>query len=282
MFTIGEFSRITGLTIKTIRLYHEKGLIIPRRVDEWTNYRYYDTENVEQARAIRYLRELNLPLSEIGEIVGSFTDDAELLDSLVTHRARIERQLSQLRSVQRSIDEIIARERESRAVALNQDRVAEERTLEDVTIASVRWKGKYADSGVAFSRLFKRAYRHAKSKPFNLYHDECFKEDDADIESCVVVGPGISSIDGLNVRQLQGGPCVSLVFRGSYDQLEIPYTRLTEYVHENGLKIICPIREIYLKGPGVIFRGNPKNYLTEIQFLVEEVSDGKDGFQEGT
>ena len=42
------------------------------------------------------------------------------------------------------------------------------------------------------------------------------------------------------------------------------------HVAEKGYAATLPYREIYLKGPGMLFRGNPKNYLTEIQILVEE------------
>jgi hypothetical protein len=42
MFSIGQFSRITGLTIKTIRLYHERGILSPGKVDPATGYRYFD------------------------------------------------------------------------------------------------------------------------------------------------------------------------------------------------------------------------------------------------
>ncbi len=69
MFTIGDFSKITGLTVKTIRFYHEKGLLTPTCVDEQTGYRYYDRSKVERARAIAHLRSLDLSIEEIGEIL---------------------------------------------------------------------------------------------------------------------------------------------------------------------------------------------------------------------
>ena len=52
MFTIGEFSKVTGLTVKTLRFYHEEGLLAPSFVDPQTGYRHYDPGQVETARAI--------------------------------------------------------------------------------------------------------------------------------------------------------------------------------------------------------------------------------------
>jgi effector-binding domain-containing protein len=47
------------------------------------------------------------------------------------------------------------------------------------------------------------------------------------------------------------------------------YAKILDYVRAKGYAVQLPTREVYHKGPGMIFRGNPKNYLTEIQFLVE-------------
>jgi DNA-binding transcriptional MerR regulator len=48
---IGEFSKVTGLSVKTLRFYHEKGILVPSSVDEATGYRFYDSSKVEKARA---------------------------------------------------------------------------------------------------------------------------------------------------------------------------------------------------------------------------------------
>jgi effector-binding domain-containing protein len=62
---------------------------------------------------------------------------------------------------------------------------------------------------------------------------------------------------------------VALIHKGPYEQLGHSYGRITRYIKEKGYTIISPTREVYLKGPGMIFKGNPMNYLTEIQMLVE-------------
>jgi effector-binding domain-containing protein len=55
------------------------------------------------------------------------------------------------------------------------------------------------------------------------------------------------------------------VHRGAYDQLGRSYAKILQQTEERKLKISLPTREVYVKGPGMIFKGNPKNYLTEIQ-----------------
>ena len=72
------------------------------------------------------------------------------------------------------------------------------------------------------------------------------------------------------MRELPGARVVTVLHRGSYDSLGRSYGRLLKYVHDDAREVVLPTREVYLKGPGLIFRGNPENYLTEIQLPVAE------------
>src|SRR5713101_3888525 len=67
--TIGEFSRITHLSIKTLRRYHEAAILEPAHVDRQTGYRYYSVDQVPTAQVIHRFRELGMPVREVGELV---------------------------------------------------------------------------------------------------------------------------------------------------------------------------------------------------------------------
>jgi effector-binding domain-containing protein len=136
-------------------------------------------------------------------------------------------------------------------------------------VAGIRAKGAYDDSGGRFAKLGRAVGRHIDGKPLGLYYDMEYKEQDADFESCFPVRRAVAK-DGITVHELPGGRCVSLVHRGPYSELGRSYQRMLEYIREHELEAKTPSREVYLKGPGVIFRGNPKNYLTEIQIFVED------------
>jgi DNA-binding transcriptional MerR regulator len=66
MLTIGDFSRATLLTIKTLRHYHDTGLLEAAEVDPHTGYRRYLTSQIPQAQMIKRFRELRMPLNEVG------------------------------------------------------------------------------------------------------------------------------------------------------------------------------------------------------------------------
>src|SRR5262245_5539274 len=130
MFSIGEFSKITGLTVKTLRFYHEQGLLTPTCVDEQTGYRYYAESKLETARVIARLRGLIFSLTDIGQILARCEDDADILDSLQRQREAIEKTIGEYRDISRSLDQIIAQEREARDAMRQASFEVTEKTLE--------------------------------------------------------------------------------------------------------------------------------------------------------
>jgi effector-binding domain-containing protein len=143
----------------------------------------------------------------------------------------------------------------------------EEKTLPPLKIAAVRMHAPYKDCGQAFANIGKAFWSRIRGPAFLLCYDTEFKEV-ANYEVCMPIKSGESK-DGIDVRDLPGGRCVSLVHKGPYDELGRSYDQARAYCTEKGYKLAIPSREVYLKGPGIIFKGNPKNYLTEIQLMIE-------------
>ncbi|WP_159944599.1 MerR family transcriptional regulator [Nocardiopsis sp. FR6] len=80
--SIGEFSRLTWLSPKALRLYERRGLLMPYVVDEYTGYRYYRSSQAKRARMIALLRRVGMPLERIGTILDATVDEQrELLDA---------------------------------------------------------------------------------------------------------------------------------------------------------------------------------------------------------
>ena len=268
MFPIGDFSRITGLSIKALRLYHERGLLVPHVVDGQTGYRFYDHNDAERARIIVRLRELQFGLDDIEEMLADAEEGAATIDFFRKQAQAVREKLRNDRNVLNSLEFIINLEAEVDMTMNSNEFSVEEKTVETILMAGVRFKGKYSDCGDAFARIGKAMGWNICGKPFCLYYDADYRETDADIESCMPVRKGRSG-DGISVRELPGGRCVSLIHKGSYDTIGRSYEKLLAYVKEKRLKAIQPSREIYLKGPGMLFKGNPENYLTELQLMVE-------------
>jgi DNA-binding transcriptional MerR regulator/effector-binding domain-containing protein len=266
-YQIGEFSRITGLSVKTLRFYHEKGILVPNSVDDATGYRFYDESKIDKARVIMRLRAMEFSIEDIATVLGESPDEADILDSLERQRDVLRRRVESDRAIVRSLDEIIATEKGAKELLERGSFSVEEKVLEPMLVAGIRMRGKYIDCGDGFAKLGKAVGRHISGKAICLYFDGEFRETDAEFEPCFPIRKGVEA-DGVSVRTLQGGRCLALAHRGAYDSLGRAYGKLLARVAERQLRIFLPTREIYLKGPGMIFKGNPRNYLTEIQLPI--------------
>jgi PPM family protein phosphatase len=74
--SIGEFARRSRLSLKALRLYDDRGVLVPSRVDKASGYRYYDTAQLDDARLVVMLRQLQLPLATVKELLACDPADA--------------------------------------------------------------------------------------------------------------------------------------------------------------------------------------------------------------
>lgn len=265
LYSIGSFSRVTGLTVKTVRLYHEKGLLPPTFVDTASGYRYFSERDVERARLIVALRRLEFPLAELKDLLDEQGDAGGTLPFLEEQRRRIDQRRSRLGLARRELDRLIAREREALERARAEQHPIEDRWLEPLCVAGLRWRGSYEESGRVIGRLMRGFARHAAGPPMNLYYELEFKEGDADIATCVPLRAERPAPQPFTVQSLAATRALCLRHRGPYDQIHHSYARVLALAAERGIEPLAPIREIYVKGPGLILRGNPRDYVTEIQ-----------------
>jgi DNA-binding transcriptional MerR regulator len=268
LFTIGEFSKITGLTVKTLRFYHEEGLLEPTAIDDRTGYRYYAADKIERARLVRQLRELAFSLNEIRQIRELSESEGDVLRFLEQHKEMLAAKAEHYRQTIDRLDQIIHLQREGREIMTTTFEVTE-KTIEPMRMAGVRMKGRYSDCSKGFSLIGRKLGRYICGPAFLLHYDSEYREDDADFEACFPIKPNAAiKDDGISIRDLPGGLALSLLHLGPYEKLGPPYEKILAHLKSKNRSAILPTREVYLKGPGMIFKGNPKKYLTEIQILV--------------
>ena len=112
--TIGEFSKMTYLSVKALRHYHDVGLLEPVAVDPATGYRRYAASQVGTAQAIRRFRDVDMPIDEVRQVLQA-TDDAERQQVIVEHLDRLRRQLEQTQLSVASLQALLADPRPARA-----------------------------------------------------------------------------------------------------------------------------------------------------------------------
>jgi DNA-binding transcriptional MerR regulator len=104
-YKIGDFSRLTNLSIRTLRYYDEIGILKPEYVDPYSGYRYYTDKNLDEVRSITFLKQLSFSLEEIAQYKDSLT--SEVLEykknQLIEKRNEIDEQIAMINSLNNEI-----------------------------------------------------------------------------------------------------------------------------------------------------------------------------------
>jgi DNA-binding transcriptional MerR regulator len=92
---IGDFSRMTHLSVKALRFYHDQGLLEPARIDPSSGYRFYDTGQVPVAQVIRRFRDLDMPLDQVRAVLTA-PDVETRTKEIIAHLTAMESKLAEL------------------------------------------------------------------------------------------------------------------------------------------------------------------------------------------
>ncbi|MDI6630663.1 MAG: MerR family transcriptional regulator [Rhodococcus sp. (in: high G+C Gram-positive bacteria)] len=242
LLTIGEFSRITHLSVKTLRRYHESGLLEPATVDDYSGYRYYDTDQVATAQVISRFRTMQMPEREVRAIM--HTPDPDARARLITeHLTRLERQLDDTRSAVTALRRLLDPTPptiEVRRVLTEQCSVAAISEMVDASEV-LDW---YSE---AMAEIDAAAYE-TTGPPGGLYDNELFTEGRGAMTVYVPTAHRLS-LNRIRPMTLQPTELAVTVHHGRHDDIDVTYGALGIYVETNGLAIAGPVREVYVVGP---------------------------------
>ncbi len=266
MLTIGEFSVITKLSVKTLRFYHEQGLLVPDYIDDESSYRYYRESSVGRAETITFLRGLDFSINEIAEILTNYSEDTDIMHVLEKRRECINEKVARYNDALDKIELFLKTTKEFNMNEAN--RTVLEKNIDDMIFAGHRYTGRYQDMGKAFGIAGRAMGRFICGPAMSLDYNSEYMEDDADIEAGYPVSKKMSR-KGVEGRVLRGGKAITIMHYGPYETLGRSYTELFSYMNDKRYKALVPCRVLYHKGPGMIFKGNPEKYITELQILVE-------------
>ena len=264
-YRIGDFAVITRMSIKMLRNYHDAKLLIPARIEGGSGYRYYDESQIQQARIIVTLKNWNFSLKEILEILQEYHEDHELIEIIKRKKKEIESQITKLSNIEEDLEMLLRIEGDNKTMEKKTEIIL--KNIEAVKIIYAEYAGAYDECGKYIQKLYKAAGRFAAGGPFNMYGID-FDPEDPEITVCLPVKMEVSKPD-LKFKVLPPARVLSTLHYGPYDTIGISYQRLIDHRTELGLRQTGPFREIYKKGPGMIFTGNPKKYITEIQMEIE-------------
>lgn len=265
MYRISEFSKITNLTVKALRYYDEQGILRPSLRGE-NKYRFYSDADFRKAVMVALLRSLDFSIAEIREITENCQSPEDLPYYLSEKQAMIAAHIRQEKDLIARIG-LHLQSQEKKAGSMNYQ--VEIREFAPAAVISVRFRGKYGDVGKHIGALYRAAKGDAAGAPFSCYYDGDYREE-ADIELCVPTRKPLVGGRGLTAKTLPKIRAVCVTHMGNYETLNLAYKTVLDYAREHRLNCGLPSRETYRKGPGMIFKGNPEKYVTEIAVPIEE------------
>ncbi len=266
MYKISDFSKITNLTIKALRYYDEENILTPSYRNSENSYRYYDEEDFQKAQLIVMLRDFDFSISEIKDVLANCNNLDDLSYYLEEKKCMIERKISKEKELIKKIN-LYIKPRNMEDISMNYK--IEVKEIAPITVAAIRFKGKYSDVGTHIGKIYKAVKNNAAGAPFNCYYDAEYKED-ADIELCVPTTKLIED-SSISAKILPAVKAICTTHTGNYNELNLAYKALLDYADEHNLNCISPSREVYIKGPGMVFKGNENKYITEIIIPFEVV-----------
>jgi effector-binding domain-containing protein len=275
---IGTFSRITRLSQKALRLYDDRGLLVPAARDICTGYRYYTYAQIERGICIRHLLWLGFDLTEVEAILDARVrgDAGTIRDHFAQRLAATEQEVGRLHA----IAEILRTQDPLNGgfhMSITEPVIKE---VPATRALSRRERGVYQETiPRLIGELCAHVYPAEGQKPAAkvtgpivfICHDDEYRETGADIEVAIPI-TGSVNLDGTGVEvvTLPAGRFASVLHTGPYGPgVGKAYERLFAYMGEHGLAPAGPSRELYLNDPAEV----PEDeLLTEVQFPVQSLS----------
>jgi DNA-binding transcriptional MerR regulator len=271
MLKIGEFSKLSLVSIKTLRFYDEIGLFKPASIDHANGYRYYSIDQLRHMDHIKALKDLGFSLVEVGQILLKTMSKEELRSMLIMKLTDLKYEEEVLQLRQKRLRNRLKHLEEEDFVSDFEVIIKAVDGIRAITLREV--VENYKSGGPLYDKLY-GALAHHNVRPAGacmaVYYDEGYKEKDVDMEAVVPIGETALDLNtGLTAHELPAiKQMAALIRQGPYDDFSPAYQALITWITENGYQIIGPNREIYLQGPGDGVQ--PKDFLVEIQFPVQK------------
>ena len=262
MLSIGEFSQLTHLSVRTLRRYHDAGLLEPATIDDSSGYRYYSVDQIPTAQVIHRLRELEVPLGDVQRILRS-PDPAVRAELVADHLRRLESQLDRTRAAVASLHRLLQPEPAALDVEL--------RVVPATTVAAVDDdvdRDDVLDWYAGAMAELDAVVPVRTGSPGGLYENALFQTGRGHllVYRPTADPPHIGRVHPVTL------PPVELALTthvGEHDDIDVTYGQLGTWVVDNALAVDGPVRETYLTGPHDT--DEPTVWRTEIGWPVFRV-----------
>lgn len=269
MFKIGEFSKLSSVSIRMLRYYDEKDLLKPAYVDPSSGFRYYLAKQLSTIGKIQKLQGLGFSSS----IIRKMLDSEDIKDYFDIREEELKEELKTIQSQGRMLDSI-------KSALQNEDSMMPYnvvlKTIPKRYVVSLRrhvidyyQEGKLWDLLEDFSKTHQLKFAK-NAYPMAIYHDTVYREKYVDIEVQCTLSQELPVIEDQEFKfyETRERVVASVTFHGSYEKMPMVTKAMAQWIEDNHYEMTGPMFNIFHVSPAV--EENPEKYITEACIEIKE------------
>lgn len=271
MFKIGEFSKLTQVTIRMLRYYDEMGLLKPAQIDSWTGYRMYSVDQIPILNKIIYLRDSGFSVTEIAIALNNKNNNF-IVEQLNHKYDEIEKIIQ---AEQEKLKKILLAKKEILHEKSDMHYNVSIKSIPSFQVLSLR---KVIPDYFSEGKMWRELCAFAKqqqisisSNTFSIYHDTEYKEKNVDVELCVPVKKAGKNLGAFIYRNTESVPIMACTMvYGDFSNIASAYLSFAEWLQKNSHY------QMHGQSRQIVHRGawneeDPQKYLVEIQIPLKKI-----------
>ena len=270
MLRIGEFSKLSRISIRMLRHYDEIGLLTPEETDPFTGYRYYSEAQLITAGRINALKDMGFKLCGAAELLERWEDRETLERRLLAQREAALLQAEEAARRLRLLDTALERLRKDEPMKYD----VTVKTIPERQVASVRQIIPSYDMEGSLWEIFLKETAHMHIQDGDpvlcsaTFYDGEYKESDVDVEIQKTVRGAYPDTEHVKFKTMPAVEVASAVCRGSYEQIGEATAAVVSWVEASGWAFDGPAFFIYHVSPHET--NNPEEFVTELCYPVRK------------
>lgn len=238
--SLGHFARAAQLSRKALRLYDQLGILTPDYVDPESGYRYYKTAQLEKARFIRLLREMEMPLADIRRVLSAGTPE-EAVQVVIEGRSAFDARVDQVRRASLRVLAYLRKEKEPMSVDISVERFPVQQAVSLKKNIKVPAFHQYIPQALAqLSRHVTESGAAISGDPICFYYGPVNESDDGPVEICFPYEGEVLPKDDILLREIpahRGAIGMASTEQSSYPAILEVWDAVVSWVQANKFEL---------------------------------------------